>query len=371
MREALVLLLLLAAPWPAAADDAYEQALAGARLHAENGRFAEAAQALSGPSAEWPQDFPLQLARAYYLLRAGAYQAAEAQYGAALLLEPDSPEARQGLDDARQGRGAPNQVWLGLYGGGTTYSGATSRSPLWAGVLTLDAQLADRWTLGALYRALGSTSNLTGGMRGQGGGASLSVQHEGHLVLGMSSTDWRLRLHGAAISRSAQTRAGVEQVQGYGGMAAGLSAMARFGLEWRASAVTTWYEDLTVSQLEGSATLPLGARLAFRAGVRTQHSGGTATSAALAGVEWRGPLSLTLSGEYGPQRRPVDLDGRVLYNVSEELRWAARLQASFPLSRQVQALVGADLERWRTPSVSGLPADSTVSRFSAGLVFSF
>ena len=84
-----------------------------------------------------------------------------------LALEPASEEARRWLADARLDRGAPDQAWVGLYGAATTYSGQTSASPLFTGVLTLDAQLADRWVVGALYRVLGSTSGDRGGRAGR------------------------------------------------------------------------------------------------------------------------------------------------------------------------------------------------------------
>jgi len=372
MSRALALLLLLLAPAAARADD-YDEALARSRQQAAAGRFTEAAQGLEGPAATWPQDVPMQLARAFYLLRAGDYGAAEAQYRVVLALEPGSEEARRGLADAQLERGAPSQAWVGLFGTGTTYAGQTSASSYFTGVLSVDAQLADRWVLGALYRALGSASGLSGGGRGrtQGGSSDVSLQHEGHLSFGLAAPDWQLVLHGAAISRSAATVAGVEQVYGYGGVAAGLSAMARYGLEWRASVVVSWYEDLTVSQLEGTATVALGEHLALRAGGRSQLAEGSTTVAALAGVEWRGPWSLSLSGEYGAQLRPADLAARVLYDVPGELQWAARLQASLPLGKGTRAWLGAELEGWRTQPASGPPADSTATRLSAGLIFSF
>jgi len=370
MRSAMALALLLLAP-AAALADGYDDALSVARQQAAAGRYEEAAQALVGPSATWPQDVPLQLARAYYLLRAGDYGAAEDQYRVVLALEPGSDEARRGLADARLDRGAPTQAWVGLYGTLTTSTGQANASPLLGGVLTFDAQLADRWILGGLFRALGSTTSVTGGGRGQGSGAVAPVQQEGHLSFGLASTGWQLVLHGAAISRVATTTAGVEQVYGYGGVAAGLSAMVRYGLEWRASAVASWYEDLTVYQLEATAALPLGEHLALRAGARTQLSGGSTTTAALAGIEWRGPWNTSLSGEYGPQFRPADLAARALYDVPGELQWAARLQSSFPLGRHARAWLGADLEGWRNAPASGLPAETTATRLSAGLSFSF
>ncbi len=375
MGRAVALLLLLLAP-AAVRADAYEDALAGARQQAAGGHYLEAARSLEGPAATWPQDLPLQLARAYYLLRAGEYAAAEAQYRRVLDLEPGSDEARRGLEDAQLGRGAPDQVWIGIYGAGTSYSGPSAGSDLYAGVLTVDAQLADRWTVGGLYRMLGTPSSLTsGGGRGrmQGGGttAGATLQHELHLSLGLASPGWQVALRGAAISRAATTTAGVEQISGYGGVVAGLSAMVRYGLEWRAVAATSWYEDLTVYQLEGTAALPLGEHLALRAGVRTQLADGATTTAALAGVEWRGPWSLALSGEYGPQLRPADLEARVLYDVPDELRWAVRLQASLPLGHHARAWLGADLEDWRPQPPSDPPADTTATRLSAGLSFSF
>jgi len=372
MPRNVALLLLLLAP-AAARADAYDEALSTARQHAAAGHFKEAARSLEGPAATWPQDVPLQLARAFYLLRDGAYGAAEEQYRVVLALEPGSDDARRGLLDAQLGRGAPSQAWVGLYGTGTTYAGQTSASPYFTGVLTVDAQLADRWILGALYRALGSASGLTGGGHGrmQGSGTEVSIQHEGHLSFGLAAPDWRLVLHGAAISRSAVTTAGVEQVYGYGGVAAGLSAMARYGLEWRASAVTTWYEDLTVYQLGGTASLPIGEHLALRAGARTQLAEGSTTTAALGGIEWRGPWSLSLTGEYGPQLRPADLEARVLYDVPGELQWAARFHTSFPLGHSLRAWLGAELEGWRAWTTPDLPADSTATRFSAGFSCSF
>jgi hypothetical protein len=369
------LLLLLLTP-AAARADAYDEALSTARQHAAAGHFKEAARSLEGPAATWPQDLPLQLARAYYLLRAGEYAAAEVQYRRVLDLEPGSDEARRGLEDAQLGRGAPDQTWIGIYGAGTSYSGPSAGSDLYAGVLTVDAQLADRWIVGGLYRLLGPPSSLTsGGGRGrmQGGGttAEAPLQHELHLSLGLASPGWQVTLRGAAISRSAVTTAGVEQVYGYGGIVAGLSALVRYGLEWRAAVATSWYEDLTVHQLEATAALPLGDHLAFRAGARTQLAEGSTTTAALAGVEWRGPWSLSLAGEYGPQLRPADLEARVLYDVPDRLQWALRLQASIPLSHHARAWLGADLEDWRPQPPSDPPADTTATRLSAGLSFSF
>jgi hypothetical protein len=326
---------------------------------------------LAGPAAEWPQDFPLQLARAYYLLRAGAYAEAEAQYRVALALEPGSPEARQGLADARLGLGAPDQLWLTLSGSGTAYGGPTTRSSLYTGALRLDAQLEDRWVLGALYRGLGTAASFTGG-GGKGSGASASIQSEGHLWFGHVAPNWQLVVSGAGITRSVATRAGVEQVYAYGGLAAGLSAMARYGLDWRAAAITTWYEDLATSQLEGSGTLLLhGGLLALRAGARAQLAEGGSSGAALAAVEWRGPWSLTLSGEYGPQRRPVDLEARVLYGLPDQLRWAARIQTSVMLGHRARAWLAADLEGWRPPPSATPLADYTATRLSAGLTFTY
>jgi hypothetical protein len=371
MREALLALLLLAAP-AAARADAYEEALAGARHQAEGGHFAEAARALAEPAAAWPQDFPLQLARAYYLLRAGAYPEAEAQYRLALGLEPDSSVARQGLAEARLGRGAPDQWWATLSGSGTAYGGQSKRANMYALALRLEGLVADRWSLGALYRGLGTTASVTGGGRGKGSGAAPSIQSEAHAWAGYGAPTWQLTLHGAGITRAAATKAGVEQVYGYGGAAAGLSAMARWGLEWRGSAVTTWYEDLTTTQLEGTGTLALlDERLALRAGGRTQLAEGGYTSSALAALEWRGPWSLALAGELGPQRRPVDLEARVLYDLPDELEWAVRLQTGLMLGHHVRAWLAADVEGWRTPPAAAAPSDYTATRLTAGLTCSY
>jgi tetratricopeptide (TPR) repeat protein len=360
-----------AAPPPPA--DPYEAALAAARAEAGAGRFAEAAGALDGAVSEWPQDFPLALARAYYLLRAGRYPAAAAGYRAALALAPGSEEARRGLADAEAGRGAPSQGWLGLYGGATAWSGETSRKTLGAAALSLDAVLADRWTLGLLYRGL-LAPGASGAGRGMGGGATTapSLSHEGQAAVGVTAPDWSLTLHGAATSRSATTAAGATTVYGYQGAGAALAGRYRLGLDWRASAAVVGWEDGTSAQVEVTAALPLWRHLSLTGGWRGQRVAGVDGGAALAGLAWTGGgLALSLRGEYGTQRRPWDLEGRALYGVPEELRVAARLQATVPLGAGLAGFLGADLERWRTPVSGGAPLDATPTRLAAGLVLSF
>lgn len=343
--------------------DPYEAALSAARVEADAGRPGAAAGVLEDAVATWPQDFQLQLARAYYLLRAGRYGEAAAGYRAALALSPGSAEAHRGLDDARAGRGAPSQAWLGLYGGGTTWTGNPDRTSLAAGTLALDAQLADRWTIGVLYRGLLAPAAATGG---RGRQASLgAVSHEGQLALGHAAPGWSLTLHGAAVSRSTVVSGGAERVLGYQGAGAGLAGTLQLGLDWRLAAAVVAWEDQAVTQVEAGASLRLGRHFSLQAGWRAQRLAGETTGAALAGVAWRGAWSLSLRGEHGVQRRPWDLDGRALYGVPEALRSALRLQASLPLAPRVHAWLGADLERWRPATAA---ADATATRLAAGLI---
>lgn len=372
MGRWLACLLALAAPQAARAD-AYDEAMAAAAREGEAGRHEAAAALLAGPAATWPQDLPLQLTRAWHLLRAGRYQAAAEAYQVALALDPGSEAARRGLSDARSLRGARDQVWLGLSGAGSSAGAHPSRGDLAVAALSLDAVVAGHWTAGGLYRALIPPSAASTG-RGRGSGssaASAPVQHEEHLALGYAAAGWGATLHAAAISRSAATVGGVEQVYGYQGAGAGLSGWLDAGLEWRAAAAITWYEDLPVAQLEASGTLPLGDHLALRGGYRGQRLDGQVVGAALAGLEWRGPWSLALAGELGTQRRPWDLSGRTLYDLPDDLEWAARLQAGLPLGGQVRGWLAADLEGWRTPVAGAAPVDSVTTRLAAGLVFSF
>ncbi|MBK9517710.1 MAG: hypothetical protein IPO09_10220 [Anaeromyxobacter sp.] len=361
----------LAAPGRARAD-AYDDAMAAAAAAGAEGRHEAAAALLAGPAATWPQDFPLQLARAYHLLRAGRYPAAAEAYRAALRLAPSSEEARRGLDDARALRGARSQAWLGVYGAGSSADGHPSRGSLAVAALSLDAVVADHLAVGGLYRALVPPSASSGRGRGASAGTvGAPVQHEGHLSLGYAAPAWGVTLHGAAISGSTAQVDGATELYGYQGAGAGLSLWAVAGLEWRAAGAVTWYEDLPVAQLEGSAALPLWRHLALRGGWRGQWLDGAQVGAALLGLEWRGPLSLALSGELGTQRRPWDLAGRALFDLPDDLEWAARLQLGFPMGGLVRGWLGADLEGWRTPVAGAAPVDSTTVRLAAGLVFSF
>jgi hypothetical protein len=351
------------------AADTYDSTLAEARELAAAGRYAAAAYALQSAAETWPQDFPLQLARAYYLLRAGRYQAAADGYRTALALEPESKDARLGLDDALAERGAPSRGWLGFYGGGTGWSGHPSRTSLASGALTLDAVLDDRWSLGLLYRGLLTPAAGSSGP-GRASASAPELSHEGQLALGLAASRWSLTLHGAAVSGSTLTAGRVTETSGYGGAAVGLAGSLHLGLDWRASAAFISWEDQSSAQVEASATLPIGRRLSIQAGWRGQRLDGSVSGAALLGVAWAGPWTLSLRGEYGHQRRPWDLEARTLYGLPEELRAAVRFQTSVPLGGTVRGWLGADWEAWRTPAAGATPTDSSSTRLSAGLIFS-
>ncbi len=350
----------------AAPADPYQAALDRAGAEGEAGRYEEAAGVLSAAAAEWPQDFQLRLAQAYYLLRAGRYEDAADRYRAALELSPDSAEAHRGLEDARARRGAPTQWWLGLHGAGTGWSGHPARTSLGAGVASLDGVAWDRWSLGATYRALAAPAQATAAGRGRGGGSVGEVSHEGQAVVGFAGDGWGLSLHGAAVSRSAVPSAGQELVFGYGGAGAALAASLELGLAWRGAAAWIGWEDRPAVQLEATAALPLGHHLELQAGWRGQRLDGALSGAALAGVAWRGPWSVALRAEHGWQRRPWDLAGRALYGLPEPLLGALRLEAGLPVAGPVRAWLGADLERWRVDGAG----DATAARLGAGLLLS-
>jgi hypothetical protein len=333
-------------------------------VEAEGGRYAAAARRLEPTVSTWPQDFPLQLQRAWYLLRAGRFDDAAAAYRAALALSPGSDEALRGLDDALAGRGKPDQLWLGLYAGGTGWSGDPDRSTVGSGALSLDAVLQDRWTIGALYRGYASPVTTPGAPPGIS-----DLAHEGQLSLGYASSDWSLTLHGAGTSGAASTTRGVTKTYAYQGLGAALAATWRLGLEWRASAALVEWEDRSSAQFEAGAALPLGRHLSLEAGWRGQRLDGTVSGAVRAGIAWKGPWTLSLRGEFGRQRRPWDLGERTLYGLPEELRGALRLQASVPFTTSVRGWLGADLERWQAPGA--VATDSTAARLTAGLIFSF
>jgi tetratricopeptide (TPR) repeat protein len=374
-RVALLLGLLLLAALPALAPaqaepplaDPYGAALAAARGEAEAGRWAAAARRLESPAATWPQDFPLQLQRAFYLLRAGHFDEAAGAYRRALALSPDSAEAQRGLDDARSGRGTPDRLWLGLAAGWTSWSGSPGRSSVGSGALSLDAQLRDHWTLGGLYRGFAAPVTTPGG--GPGGISDLA--HEGQLSLGYAASDWSLTLQGVASSSASSTSVGVTKTYAYQGLGAGLAASYRLGLEWHASAALIGWEDQSSAQLEVGAALPLGQHLRLEAGWRGQRLDGTVSGAALAGIAWTGPWTLSLRGEYGWQRRPWDLGERTLYGLPETLRGALRLQGSVPFTPTVRGWLSADLERWQATTTGAATADSTATRLTGGLLFSF
>jgi hypothetical protein len=347
--------------------DPYQAALASARQEASAGRYAEAAGLLETPAATWPQDFPLQLDRAYFLLRAGNYAEAAHAYRRALALSPHSAEGQRGLDDALASRGQPDQLWLGLSAGGTSWRGNPSRGSLGSAALSLDAVLRDHWTVDATCRGFVTAVMTPGG--GRAGSSDLAP--EGQLSLGYAASGWSLALQGVAASRSASTGGGVSRTYAYRGTGAGLAATLRLGLEWRASAAVISWEDQSSAQLEVGTAVPIGQHLWLEGRWRGQRLDGAVSGAVLAGVAWKGPWTLSLRGEYGSQRRPWDLGERTLYGLPEELRGALRLQASVPFTSSVRGWLGADLERWRTPVTGATTIDSTATRLTAGLSFSF
>jgi len=397
---ALAPLLALAGP---ARGDAYGDAMAAARREASTGRWSEAARLLEEPARTWPQDYPVQLERAWCLFQAGAWVDAAAAYRRAQALEPeavdpvlglawtaqrlDQPaEARQlfaevlrrepGSASGREGAalvGRAHRAWLSLGGAYTGYQGETSKSWLAGGAVAADARLADRLTLGALYRFVGSQAAFGGGgSRGRGGGTSADPQQEVHGSLGWSQSSFDLALHGGWVGESSTTTAARTTTWVERGLLAGASAGLRpgAGLELETSALRTFYASGDVTQLQATAGLGLGRGLMIRGGARAQLAAPGNRLAGLASLELRGPWSAWLAAELGNQRRPVDLLARAIYAVPEELRWAARAGLGFPVAGPLSGRAALDLESWRASTATG-SADSTAWRGSAGLLLAF
>lgn len=394
--------LALVAAASAARADGYDEALAAARREASAGRWESAARLLEGPARSWPQDYPMQLERAWCLFQAGDHGRAAAAYEQARALAPDAVEPVLGLawtahrqaDAARARRlfgevlrrdpaNASAREGLALLGdasrgslslsGAYTGHGQSSKPWLASAGVALDGLLADRLTLGGLYRVVGTQSTFSGSAsRGRGASSSAAPQHELHGALGWAGAGWNASIHGGWISESATQSGAVRTIWAEQGTLAGASAGLRPGtwLELDASGLRTFYPSGDVTQLQATAGVVLGRGLVLRGGARGQRSAAGNGLAGLLGLEWRGSWSAWLAAEVGAQRRPVDLLARAIYAVPEELLWAGRSGVTFPLGGAWSGHAALDLESWRGAASTG-STDSLAWRGSAGLRLAF
>ncbi|MBI5068245.1 MAG: hypothetical protein HZB56_08385 [Deltaproteobacteria bacterium] len=392
----LALSLLAAAP---AGADGYDEALAEARREAAAGRFASAARLLEAPARRWPQDYPVQLERAWFLFQAGAYGEAAAGYRQARALAPEAVEPVLGLgwtalreEDAASARGLleealrrspesgpareglallgpENRLTLALGGGYTGYE-AASRPWLATGTVSLDGLLLDRLAVGALYRLLGTQSSLVGG-RGRSA-ASAPLQHELHGSLGWSSARWSAMLHGGWIGGAAAGTGATGATLAGAGTLAGASGWGRPlpWLELDGALLRTFRGGGEVTQWQAAAGVRLSTRLLLRAGARGQDAPEGAGLAGLVSLELRGRTWGWLAGEMGTQRQPVDLAARVIHATPAPLRWAARTGVGFPLGGSLSGVAALDLEAWGA-SAAGATDAGLAWRGSAGLRLTF
>lgn len=372
-----------------AAGDGHDEALAAARREGAAGRWQSAARLLEAPATIWPQDYPVQLERAWCLFQAGDLDGAAEAYERARSLAPEAVEPELGLgwtalraEDAARARrhlsevlrrspgsasaeeglallGPENRLALALVGAYAS-SRAEARPALGSGALALDGLLLDRLALGGLYRLLGAQS-ASAGSRGRGAGVSL--QHELHGSVGWSSGRWGVAAHGGWIGASALADAGA---------LAGGSAWLRATswLELDGALLRTFSSGGDATQWQAGAGLRLSPRLVLRAGARGQATAGGDGLAALASLELRGRLGGWLAAELGTQRRPVDLAARAIYATPAPLRWATRAGLTFPLGGSLAGLAAVDLESWG-PTAPGAGDDGLGWRGSAGVRLAF
>lgn len=332
------------------------------------GHYQEALTAYRMTRAFYSDDVDARLGEAWCALRLGDAEAARAGFEAAL-------KARPGDASAEAGRAlmAPRAVLTpSAYGILQRNSDAATTTGAVGAVVSLEALLDDRWQAGALYRHL-SVTGREGALI-----EDVSVnftQHEAYAWLGYQRPAWGLSLLGVYVDNAQDTLVEGESEWNPRVGALALEARGRAWADLQASFAHSFYDDADVTQVALSADLPLLSWLELRLDGAAQLSDGEA--------RWNGDAELRVAsrlgfvgagGGLGARHRPLDTEGRTLYNIAQPLSGRLRVHGLWRFSDAWGLYAGYELERYDALTDDETLGDRdayTAHRLSLGLTTSF
>lgn len=393
-RKLIGVLAALALAWPATGRaDLYSDTLAAAAGEASREGWSEAADLLDGIADQYAEDYQLQLNRAWYRFQQGDYARARDAYELALAISGGSLDARLGLGwcayqegDGHEARQqfeavlvtAPGHVGAreGLARLGTghrfhpsaflfygKYLGHPWRDFQVGTTAGLDAVLADHLLVSAAYRYL----YVRGKADSTAGTAEFDVhQHEAFAALGWTTSSWGIAAHGA-YSHYDDTGNLAESLGQDSGMV-GLSARYTWWADFLLSVQYSLYDDFNVIQGNVGTALPVADWLTLKGAFEFQYGDGRFwPSGAFEMLFHSGFGSLGLGGTVGTRIRPVDLDGRSMYNTTDRPSGTAWARAGFALGKGLVLHVSYVFERLFAASKTGDVETGYGHRVTAGL----
>lgn len=378
-----------------AAEDAYLRAAAisegsfdsrlglGDALEGQ-GRRVEARRLFQGLVNQRPDDPALRLRLAYSLFLDGDFPGARVAYSEALRLAPGNVDALLGLGwcSARQGLGAEARSWFRRAGEANPQDGRAAEGlsavPVlksafpwtvaageihdnhpwraWqAGVSAgLDLRFDPHVRLDAAYRYLHVAGRNFQGSSGQGNGSRRPAidQHEAHLAAGWDSPVWGLAAHGAYLHYG-ETGLSVGGPGPDAGVL-GISVRYRYWADFRLSGSLSLYDDWMVGQFDAGMSLPLVSWMDLEGGFQGQVGDGRFWPSGHVQFRFHAAFgSLALGGHVGTRCRPVDLDGRVVYNTIDRPSGTAWLRLAANVGSGVTLFAAYEFQRLLSPELTG------------------
>lgn len=392
----LILLILVCTPIDTraeAAPDGYADSMLRAAGEAAQDRWIRAADILDAMAGRFPEDYQLQLNRAWYHFQGGDYQSARDAYDLALDISQGSLDARLGLGWCAQRLGDlpeartqfeavltsdPDNLkaaeGLSRVGSGYTvqpgaflffekYHGHPWRDFQVGTTASLDLIIRDHLLLSAGYRYL-----FLHGMEDTTNGIDeFDVhQHEAFASLGWTSSSWGLAGHGAFAhyDDSGNLAEGIGSDSGM----VGLSARYTWWADFLLSATYSFYDDIDVVQGKVGTALPVVDWLTLSGYFEFQYGDDQFwPSGAIEVLFHAGFGFLGLGGTVGTRLRPVDLADRTMYNTTDRPSGTARVRAGFGLGKGVTLHVSYEFERLLAASKTGDVETGYGHRVAAGL----
>lgn len=321
----------------AMAQSDYDEALADAARHEQQGHPREAAASLEPAAARYPQDYALALRLGWLWLQAGDPTAAQRRYAQALSLSADtSLDACEGLSLAHTAQPRPLRLWASLWLGAQAWAEHPTRAWSASATASVTAQALDWPVLGVTYRAVAYATTQQRTVQPPPPRPGLpppppfaqsttatNAQQEVHFMAGVARRTWAARAHVGYLWDAANpyAPATVFGVSGRLALRGDLSAELSdtvFADGAYVRAVAAWAADLGRGWSLGPvASLQLGG-----------FTGGS--FGALASFT-RGGYAVSAGARYGDERRPTALAEALTFATDDRVRATLTLSGLVPL----------------------------------------
>ncbi|MEI8254526.1 MAG: tetratricopeptide repeat protein [Deltaproteobacteria bacterium] len=359
------------------------------------GRHDEAARTLQPLATQYPDEYALALQLGWLWFRAEAWPAARRAYAHALALsghtsvearlglawtqlrmgraarsrrqferviesDPASTSAREGLAIARDAEPHAVRAWVSAVANAQVYTNHPVLRAAYGIGTSARVLLGEHFLFGATYRYLGYDASA---QSTASSAATSGTQHQVHATLGYVQPSFALRVHGAVLLDTQNTRLPAYTV----GLSAWFAARGDVDLE----AGATVFSDTYVLRTQASWNILLAHGVSLGPTASAQYLGdGTVGGSLGARLGFRqGRFAASLAGRVGDEARAVFLNDALAYPTTDRVRGAVSLAARVALGAGLSLTAGYEFQRLGVDATTSTTAqEADVHTFTAGLL---